>query len=62
MKKNHLLAGLFAASLAGMALTSCSEDDQNGSNNNSNTSTGNYVIAATVTSSSTDTRPSITRS
>ena len=55
MKKNHLLAGLFAASLAGMALTSCSEDDQNGSNNNSNTSTGNYVIAATVTSSSTDT-------
>lgn len=55
MKKNHLLAGLFAASLAGMALTSCSEDDQSGSNNNSNTSTGNYVIAATVTSSSTDT-------
>lgn len=55
MKKNHLLAGLFAASLAGMALTSCSEDEQNGSNNNSNTSTGNYVIAATVTSSSTDT-------
>ncbi len=55
MKKNHLLAGLFAASLAGMALTSCSEDDQNGSNNNSNTSTGNYVIGATVTSSSTDT-------
>ncbi len=55
MKKNHLLAGLFAASLAGMALTSCSEDDQNGSNNNSNVSTGNYVIAATVTSSSTDT-------
>lgn len=51
MKKNHLLAGLFAASLAGMALTSCSEDDQTGSNNNSNTSTGNYVIAATVTSS-----------
>lgn len=55
MKKKHLLAGLFAASLAGMALTSCSEDDQNGSNNNSNVSTGNYVIAATVTSSSTDT-------
>ena len=55
MKKNHLLAGLFAASLAGMALTSCSEDDQSGSNNNSNASTGNYVIAATVTSSSTDT-------
>ena len=55
MKKNHLLAGLFAASLAGMALTSCSEDDPNRGNNNSNTSTGNYVIAATVTSSSTDT-------
>lgn len=55
MKKNHLLAGLFAASLAGMALTSCSEDDPNGGNNNSNASTGNYVIAATVTSSSTDT-------
>ena len=55
MKKNHLLAGLFAASLAGMALTSCSEDDSNGGNNNSNASTGNYVIAATVTSSSTDT-------
>lgn len=55
MKKNHLLAGLFAASLAGMALTSCSEDESNGSNNNSNVSTGNYVIAATVTSSSTDT-------
>lgn len=60
MKKNHLLAGLFAASLAGMALTSCSEDESNGNNNNSNTSKGNYVIAATVTSSSADTKVLLT--
>lgn len=56
MKKNYLLAGLFAASLAGMALTSCSEDEiNNGINNGGGTAKGNYVIAATVTSSSTNT-------
>lgn len=55
--KNHLLTGLFAAVLAGVALASCSEDELNngGHNNEDMTSTGNYVIAATVTSSSTDT-------
>lgn len=55
MKKNHLLAGLFAATLGGMALASCSEDEPNNPGNGAGTSTGNYVIAATVTSSSTDT-------
>lgn len=55
--KNHLLTGLFTAVLAGVALASCSEDELNngGHNNEDMTSTGNYVIAATVTSSSTDT-------
>lgn len=53
--KNHLLTGLFAVALGGMALASCSEDEQNGGNNGNNASKGNYVIAATVTSSSTDT-------
>ncbi len=55
MKKNHLLTGLFAATVAGMALTACSDDESNGGSGSSNVTTGNYVIAATVTSSSTDT-------
>lgn len=55
MKTNQLLTGLFAVALGGMALASCSEDEQNGGNNGNNASKGNYVIAATVTSSSTDT-------
>lgn len=62
MKKNHLLAGLFAASLAGMALASCSEDEPANGGNGSGTSAGNYVIAATVTSSSTDTYVLLTAS
>lgn len=55
MKKNHLLTGLFVATVAGMALTACSDDESNGGSGSSNVTTGNYVIAATVTSSSTDT-------
>ena len=55
MKKKHLLTGLFAATVAGMALTACSDDESNGGSGSSNVTTGNYVIAATVTSSSTDT-------
>ena len=55
MKKKHLLTGLFAATVAGMALTACSDDESNGGSCSSNVTTGNYVIAATVTSSSTDT-------
>ena len=62
MKKNHLLAGLFAATLAGMALASCSEDEPANGGNGSGTSAGNYVIAATVTSSSTDTYVLLTAS
>ena len=41
--------------MAGMALTACSDDESNGGSGSSNVTTGNYVIAATVTSSSTDT-------
>lgn len=55
MKKNHLLTGLFVATVAGMALTACSDDESNGGSGSSNVTIGNYVIAATVTSSSTDT-------
>lgn len=55
MKKNHLLTGLFVATVAGMALTACSDDESNDGSGSSNVTTGNYVIAATVTSSSTDT-------
>lgn len=55
MKKNHLLTGLFVATVAGMALTACSDDESNGGSGSSNVTTGNYVIAATVTSSNTDT-------
>lgn len=53
--KNYLLTGLFAATLAGMALASCSEDEPNNGGNGDEAAKGNYVIAATVTSSSTDT-------
>ncbi|MBM6735704.1 DUF4374 domain-containing protein [Mediterranea massiliensis] len=53
--KNYLLTGLFAAALAGMALASCSEDEPNNGGNGDEAAKGNYVIAATVTSSSTDT-------
>lgn len=52
--KNYLLTGLFAATLAGMALASCSEDEPNNGGNGDEAAKGNYVIAATVTSSSTD--------
>lgn len=47
MKKNYLLTGLFATALAGMALTSCTNDDEPKSGG-SGGSEGNYVIAATV--------------
>ena len=53
--KNYLLTGFFAATLAGMALASCSEDEPNNGGNGDEAAKGNYVIAATVTSSSTDT-------
>lgn len=53
--KNYLLTGLFAATLAAMALASCSEDEPNNGGNGDEAAKGNYVIAATVTSSSTDT-------
>ena len=53
--KNYLLTGLFATTLAGMALASCSEDEPNNGGNGDEAAKGNYVIAATVTSSSTDT-------
>lgn len=53
--KNYLLTGLFAATLAAMALASCSEDESNNGGNGDEAAKGNYVIAATVTSSSTDT-------
>ena len=55
MEKKHLCTGLFAAALAGVACTACSDEVPNGGGNSGNTSGGNYVIAATVTSSSTDT-------
>lgn len=60
MKTNQLLTGLFAAALGGMALASCSEDESNNPGNGAGTSTGNYVIAATVTSSSADTKVLLT--
>lgn len=47
MKKNYLFTGLFASALAGMALTSCTDDDEPKSGG-SGGSEGNYVIAATV--------------
>lgn len=53
--KNYLLTGLFVTTLAGMALASCSEDEPNNGGNGDEAAKGNYVIAATVTSSSTDT-------
>lgn len=61
MKKNLLMAGLFATALAGMSFTSCSGEEV--INNESNTGNGNgneeqpevsasrYVIAASVTAS-----------
>lgn len=55
--KNHLLTGLFAVALTSVALASCSGDEQNNrrTNNGDTAFTGNYMIATTVTSSSTDT-------
>lgn len=53
--KNYLLIGFFAVTLAGMALASCSEDEPNNGGSGDEVAKGNYVIAATVTSSSTDT-------
>ena len=44
--KNYLLTGLFAATLAGMALASCSEDEPNNGGNGDEAAKGNYVIAA----------------
>lgn len=55
MRKNHLLTGLFAATLAGIALISCSENEPYNGGNGTPSAKGNYVIAATVTSSSTNT-------
>ncbi len=60
--KNYLLTGLFAATLAGMALASCSEHEPNNGGNGDEAAKGNYVIAATVTSSSTDTYVLLTAS
>lgn len=50
MKKNYLLAGIFAIGMAGMALVSCTDDSVEpgtGSGSESD-SKGNYVIAATA--------------
>lgn len=48
MKKNYLLAGLFAIAMTGMTLTSCTDTDELGTGSGSE-SKGNYVIAATAT-------------
>lgn len=48
MKKNYLLAGLFAMAMTGMAFTSCTETDEPNPGPDSGSS-ANYVIAATAT-------------
>mgnify|MGYP000855134613 FL=1 len=50
MKKNLLLAGLFASAMAGPALTSCTDTEVPGGGN-ANGSKGDFVVASSVTAS-----------
>lgn len=50
MKKNFFLAGLFAAAMAGLALTSCTETEVPGGGS-SNETKGDFVVASSVTAS-----------
>lgn len=57
MKKNYLMTGLFSIALAGMTLSSCSDDSTDNPTVNpdepTTTTDGTYVIAASVTASGT---------
>lgn len=48
MKKNLLLAGLFASAMAGPVLTSCTDTEVPGGGN-ANGSKGDFVVASSVT-------------
>lgn len=50
MKKNLLLAGLFASAMAGSVLTSCTDTEVPGGGN-ANGSKGDFVVASSVTAS-----------
>lgn len=50
MKKNLLLAGLFASAMAGPVLTSCTDTEVPGGGN-ANGSKGDFVVASSVTAS-----------
>lgn len=59
MRNKYLLSTALAAAMTGTALTSCSEENQ-GNNTPPASSKGAYVIAATVTGSSTETNVLLT--
>lgn len=50
MKKNLLLAGLFASAMAGPVLTSCTDTEVPGGGN-ANGAKGDFVVASSVTAS-----------